>query len=112
VLIAVSIVIVETFNNRFGYTNLKSIIWYDKKNWSEALRFRGTVITQNVMTQLRHYGNVFQNPGNLELYIRVYTTHKFIIPVRETITNRSNYSTDCFVERFQGENYENNTRCA
>jgi len=25
------------------------------------------VITQNLMTQLRHYGKVFQNPGNLEL---------------------------------------------
>jgi len=29
--------------------------------------FKG-VITQNVITQLRHYGNVFHNPGNLELY--------------------------------------------
>jgi len=28
------------------------------------------------MTQLRHYGNVFQNPGNLELYSQGLVNYK------------------------------------
>jgi len=43
VLIAVLIVVVENFKNRFGYTNSRSIIWHDKNNfcWRVALPFRG-----------------------------------------------------------------------
>jgi len=37
-----------------------------KENLNGALRFRG-VITQNVMTDLCYYGNVFKALSNLEL---------------------------------------------